>query len=67
MASASAAWRSTLDSSVIVNGVMLRNGQWSGTSSDGKVSLKGYWSDVDVEDGGKWKIKQETYNITQPN
>jgi uncharacterized protein (TIGR02246 family) len=58
---------STLDSSVILNSVMLRHGQWSGTSSDGKVSLKGYWSDVDVEDGGKWKIKQETYNVTPPN
>lgn len=58
---------STLDRSIMVHGVMLRSGQWSGTSSDGKVSLNGYWSDVDVEDGGKWKIKQETYNVTPPN
>ena len=58
---------STLDSSIIVNGVMLRSGQWSGAPSDDKVSMKGYWSDVDVEDGGKWKIKQETYNVTPPN
>jgi ketosteroid isomerase-like protein len=58
---------STLDNSVILNGVMLRNGQWSGTSSNGNVSMKGYWSDVDVEDGGKWKIKQETYNVTPLN
>jgi hypothetical protein len=58
---------STLDNSVILNGVMLRNGQWSGTYLNGNVSMRGYWSDVDVEDGGKWKIKQETYNVTPPN
>jgi uncharacterized protein (TIGR02246 family) len=55
---------STVYNSVILNGIMLRTGQWSATSADGKTAIKGYWSDVDVQVHGKWKIKRETFNFT---
>jgi hypothetical protein len=31
------------------------------------LSVEPPWSDVDIEDGGTWKIKQETYNVTPQN
>src|SRR6266446_10018070 len=51
---------------VIGNDVILRTGSWSGTlrGPNGPTQLSGYWATTDVREGGTWKIRMETYNMT---
>lgn len=53
---------------VIGNGMRVRSGSWAGTLQvpNGPIQLKGYWATTDVLDGGTWKIRMETYNVTPP-
>ena len=48
--------------------VRVRSGAWTGVfhGQNGPVSMKGYWSTTDVAEGGKWKIRMETFNATPP-
>lgn len=49
--------------------VIAVNGEWSQTiqPKDGApIQLKGYWSALDVLEGGLCKVHWVTYNVTQP-
>ena len=50
-------------------GVRVRSGTWAGVfrGQKGPVPLKGHWSTTDVFEGGKWKIRMETFNTTPPS
>ena len=46
---------------------MWGNGEWSSTIQGknwGPIEQKGYWSAIDTLEGGVWKIRMETWNIT---
>jgi uncharacterized protein (TIGR02246 family) len=49
--------------------VRVRSGTWAGIfhAQKGPVPMKGYWSTTDVLEGGKWKIRMETFNATPPS
>ena len=60
---------SKLDRVVMIGpGVRVRSGSWAGTVQDanGPMQMKGYWTTTDVLDGGTWKIRMETFNMTPP-
>ncbi len=43
------------------------NGEWSNTIQGkdfGPIQLKGYWSAIQVREGGAWKDRMQTWNIT---
>ena len=43
------------------------NGEWTNTiqgKDSGPIQLKGYWSAIQVREGGAWKDRMQTWNIT---
>jgi ketosteroid isomerase-like protein len=53
---------------LLAKGIRIRMGSWSGTlqGKNGPIPLEGRWSTTDVEQGGKWLIRMESFNVKPP-
>ena len=53
---------------VLNDDTVMTTGSWSGTlqGPNGPMQVGGFWGDTDVLDGGMWKARLSTYNMTPP-
>jgi ketosteroid isomerase-like protein len=57
-----------VDQVKVSDGVILESGSWAATFNGptGLVPVKGFWGTAEVRDGGTWKARLDTFNMTQP-
>jgi ketosteroid isomerase-like protein len=57
-----------VDQVKVSNGVILESGSWAAkfNGPTGPVPVKGFWGTTEVPDGGTWKARLDTFNMSQP-
>jgi hypothetical protein len=57
-----------VDQVKVSNGAILESSSWAATFNGptGPVPIKGFWGTTEVPDGGTWKPRLDTFNMSQP-